>query len=172
MPDTMVQRIIPEAEKWGIPTDVLKSYGIFTTKEAAKEAELERVSAERRSKAHFTKERNLELPVFLQQYLEIKEAIPKYFEAARDHNALLLYRMDEFYELYFDDAEIAAKALGMVLHKRGKPGGHGVSLCYIPVNRSEEFAGKLVEQGYGVAWCDVDPRNSQRVVWRLSTPAQ
>ena len=61
----------------------------------------------------------------MEQYLEIKAANP---------DGLLFYRMGDFYELFFEDAEIAAKALGIVLTKRGKHLGRDIPMCGVPVH--------------------------------------
>nr|HMN73740.1 hypothetical protein [Rhodoblastus sp.] len=57
------------------------------------------------------------------QYLEIKAANP---------DCLLFYRMGDFYELFFEDAEIASRALGIVLTKRGKHQGDDIPMCGVP----------------------------------------
>src|SRR6202161_711217 len=63
------------------------------------------------------------------QYVEIKAANPTY---------LLFYRMGDFYELFFEDAEIASRALGIVLTKRGKHLGEDIRMCGVPVERADE----------------------------------
>ena len=60
------------------------------------------------------------------QYIEIKAANP---------DCLLFYRMGDFYELFFEDAEIASRALGIALTKRGKHLGHDIPMCGVPVAR-------------------------------------
>ena len=60
------------------------------------------------------------------QYLEIKAANPA---------SLLFYRMGDFYELFFDDAETASRALGIALTKRGKHLGQDIAMCGVPVTR-------------------------------------
>ncbi len=66
----------------------------------------------------------------MEQYLEIKAANP---------GLLLFYRMGDFYELFFDDAEIASRALGIMLTKRGKHQGMDIPMCGVPVERSEDY---------------------------------
>jgi DNA mismatch repair protein MutS len=61
----------------------------------------------------------------MEQYIEIKAANP---------DCLLFYRMGDFYELFFEDAEIAARALGIVLTKRGKHLGRDIPMCGVPVH--------------------------------------
>src|ERR1700710_3002425 len=69
------------------------------------------------------------------QYLGIKAAHP---------DALLFYRMGDFYELFLDDAEIAARALGIVLTKRGKHNGEDIAMCGVPVERSDDYLHTLI----------------------------
>lgn len=81
----------------------------------------------------------------MEQYLEIKSA----------HQGLLLfYRMGDFYELFFEDAEIASKTLGIVLTKRGKHQGADIPMCGVPVERSEDYLHRLISAGHRVAVCE------------------
>src|SRR6516164_932094 len=81
----------------------------------------------------------------MEQYLEIKAAHP---------GLLLFYRMGDFYELFFEDAEIASKALGIVLTKRGKHQGMDIPMCGVPVERSEDYLHRLITAGHRVAVCE------------------
>jgi DNA mismatch repair protein MutS len=81
----------------------------------------------------------------MEQYLEIKAANP---------GLLLFYRMGDFYELFFEDAEIASKALGIMLTKRGKHQGHDIPMCGVPVERSDDYLHRLIAQGFRVAVCE------------------
>ena len=81
----------------------------------------------------------------MEQYLEIKAAHP---------GLLLFYRMGDFYELFFEDAEIASQALGIVLTKRGKHQGADIPMCGVPVERSEDYLHRLIAQGLRVAVCE------------------
>ncbi|HJZ22470.1 MAG TPA: DNA mismatch repair protein MutS [Bradyrhizobium sp.] len=81
----------------------------------------------------------------MEQYLEIKAANP---------GLLLFYRMGDFYELFFEDAEIASKTLGIVLTKRGKHAGLDIPMCGVPVERSEDYLHRLIEAGHRVAVCE------------------
>jgi DNA mismatch repair protein MutS len=81
----------------------------------------------------------------MEQYLEIKAANP---------GLLLFYRMGDFYELFFEDAEIASRALGIVLTKRGKHQGMDIPMCGVPVERSEDYLHRLIAQGFRVAVCE------------------
>src|SRR6478752_1314811 len=91
----------------------------------------------------------------MEQYLEIKAA----------HQGLLLfYRMGDFYELFFEDAEIASRALGIVLTKRGKHQGADIPMCGVPVVRSDEYLHKLIAAGFRVAVCEQteDPAEARK----------
>src|SRR5262250_2526866 len=79
------------------------------------------------------------------QYVEIKAANPDY---------LLFYRMGDFYEMFFEDAEVASRALGIVLTKRGKYLGKDVPLCGVPVARADEYLHKLIALAHRVAVCE------------------
>ncbi|MCK1715008.1 MULTISPECIES: DNA mismatch repair protein MutS [unclassified Bradyrhizobium] len=81
----------------------------------------------------------------MEQYLEIKAAHP---------GLLLFYRMGDFYELFFDDAEIASRTLGIVLTKRGKHQGADIPMCGVPVERSEDYLHRLITAGHRVAVCE------------------
>jgi len=85
------------------------------------------------------------LTPMMEQYLEIKAAHP---------GLLLFYRMGDFYELFFEDAEVASKALGIVLTKRGKHQGVDIPMCGVPVERSEDYLHRLIAQGIRVAVCE------------------
>lgn len=79
------------------------------------------------------------------QFLAIKAANP---------DCLLFYRMGDFYELFFEDAEIASKALGIVLTKRGKFEGNDIPMCGVPIMRSDDYLQKLIGLGHRVAVCE------------------
>ena len=81
----------------------------------------------------------------MEQYIEIKAAHP---------NCLLFYRMGDFYELFFDDAEVASRALGIVLTKRGKHLGADIPMCGVPVERADEYLHRLIALGHRVAVCE------------------
>jgi DNA mismatch repair protein MutS len=91
----------------------------------------------------------------MEQYIEIKAANP---------DCLLFYRMGDFYELFFEDAEVAARALGIVLTKRGKHLGRDIPMCGVPVHRADEYLQRLIMQGHRVAVCEQleDPAEARR----------
>ncbi len=79
------------------------------------------------------------------QYLEIKEAHP---------DALLFYRMGDFYEMFFDDAIAAAEALDIALTKRGKHNGNEIPMCGVPHHAAEGYFLTLIRKGFRVAVCE------------------
>jgi DNA mismatch repair protein MutS len=91
----------------------------------------------------------------MEQYVEIKAA-------HADH--LLFYRMGDFYELFFEDAETASRTLGIVLTKRGKHLGRDIPMCGVPVERSDEYLHKLIAAGHRVAVCEQteDPAEARK----------
>jgi DNA mismatch repair protein MutS len=91
----------------------------------------------------------------MEQYLEIKAAHP---------DSLLFYRMGDFYELFFADAEVASRALGIVLTKRGRHLGRDIPMCGVPVERSEEYLHRLIALGHRVAVCEQleDPAEAKK----------
>lgn len=76
------------------------------------------------------------------QYLEIKSGYP---------DALLFYRMGDFYELFFEDAVAAAEALDIALTKRGKHDGNDIPMCGVPVHAAEGYLLTLIRKGFRVA---------------------
>ena len=106
------------------------------------------------------------------QYLEIKEA---------HKDALLFYRMGDFYEMFFDDAVAAAEALDIALTKRGKHQDQDIPMCGVPVHSAEGYFLTLIRKGFRVAVCEQmeDPAEAKkrgaksvvhREVVRLVTP--
>ena len=79
------------------------------------------------------------------QYLELKAGYP---------DALLFYRMGDFYELFFDDAVAAAAALDIALTKRGKHLGEDIAMCGVPVHAAEGYLLTLIRKGFRVAVCE------------------
>ena len=98
----------------------------------------------------------------------------QYWEIKRDYpDALLFYRMGDFYELFFEDAKVAAAALDITLTKRGQHAGEDVAMCGVPVHAAEAYLSRLIRQGHKVAICEQleDPaaakkRGSKAVVKR------
>ena len=91
----------------------------------------------------------------MSQFLEIKAVNPGY---------LLFYRMGDFYEMFFEDAEIASQALGIVLTKRGKHMGADIPMCGVPVHAAQDYLKKLISLGHRVAICEQieDPAEAKK----------
>ena len=89
------------------------------------------------------------------QYLEIKAQHP---------DALLFYRMGDFYELFFDDAARAAAALDIALTKRGQHAGADIPMCGVPVHSHESYLHTLIQKGFRVAVCEQleDPAEARK----------
>ncbi len=106
------------------------------------------------------------------QYLAIK---------SQHRDALLFYRMGDFYELFFEDAVTAAGALDIALTKRGRHDGQDIAMCGVPVHAADAYLSRLIRQGFKVAVCEQmeDPAAAKkrgakavvrREVVRLVTP--
>ncbi|HWP36451.1 MAG TPA: DNA mismatch repair protein MutS [Gemmatimonadales bacterium] len=95
----------------------------------------------------------------MQQYREIK---------ARHQNAILMFRMGDFYEMFFDDAEIASRELGLTLTTRNNGAAAEVPLAGVPVKAVSGYLRRLVERGFRVAICEQveDPRLAKGIVRR------
>jgi DNA mismatch repair protein MutS len=89
------------------------------------------------------------------QYIEIKAANP---------DSLLFYRMGDFYELFFQDAETASRTLGIVLTRRGRHAGQDIPMCGVPVTRADEYLQRLIAAGHRVAVCEQleDPAEARK----------
>lgn len=102
----------------------------------------------------------------LRQYLEMKARYP---------DALLFFRLGDFYELFFEDARITTEILGITLTSRGK-GDERIPMCGVPHHAAKVHVGRLVEAGYRVALCDQVEEPSpgktlvRRDVTRVITP--
>lgn len=108
----------------------------------------------------------------MEQYIEIK---------ANNPDSLLFYRMGDFYELFFQDAVEASRALGITLTKRGQHLGQEIPMCGVPVHAADDYLQKLIALGFRVAVCEQveDPAEAKkrgsksvvrRDVVRLVTP--
>ncbi|MBS1197087.1 MAG: mismatch repair protein MutS [Proteobacteria bacterium] len=105
-------------------------------------------------------------PMF-QQYLRLKAQHP---------NTLLFYRMGDFYELFFEDAEKAARLLDITLTTRGQSAGQPIKMAGVPYHAAEQYLARLVKLGESVVICEQigDPATSkgpvERAVARIVTP--
>jgi len=88
---------------------------------------------------------NANVTPMMAQFLEIKEGYK---------DALLFYRMGDFYEMFFDDAVQAAAALDIALTKRGKHLGQDIPMCGVPAHSSENYLLSLIRKGFRVAVCE------------------
>lgn len=98
----------------------------------------------------------------MRQYNGIKERYP---------NALLLFRLGDFYELFFEDAIVASRELQITLTSRNKEKGVAVPMCGVPYHAAEGYISRLIRRGYRVAICDQveDPRKAKKLVKREVT---
>ena len=95
----------------------------------------------------------------MQQYRDIK---------SRHQDAILFFRMGEFYEMFYDDAETASRTLGLTLTSRNNGGAADVPLAGVPVKAAADYVRRLVQQGFRVAICEQveDPRVAKGIVKR------
>ena len=98
----------------------------------------------------------------MRQYHAIKQQVP---------NALLMFRLGDFYELFFDDAVIAARDLEITLTARNKEKGAAIPMCGVPYHAAEGYIARLIQKGHRVAICDQmeDPRMAKKLVKREIT---
>src|ERR1700693_581953 len=96
----------------------------------------------------------------------------QYAAVKKDHpTALLFFRLGDFYELFFDDAILAAKELQITLTSRNKEKGIAVPMCGVPYHAAEGYIGKLIRKGFKVAICEQmeDPRQAKKQLRREVT---
>jgi DNA mismatch repair protein MutS len=105
----------------------------------------------------------------IQQYLDLKQQY-------REH--LLFFQMGDFYELFFEDAVVASKALDITLTRRGQHQGEDIAMCGVPLHASQQYLQRLIRQGFSVALCEqletpetkIDKGPLRRDVVRIITP--
>ncbi|MGD0013767.1 MAG: DNA mismatch repair protein MutS, partial [Bryobacteraceae bacterium] len=103
----------------------------------------------------------------MRQYHAIKQQVP---------GTLLMFRLGDFYELFYEDAVTAARELEITLTSRNKEQGQAIPMCGVPYHAAESYIGRLVQRGYRVAICDQmeDPRFAKQLVkrelTRIATP--
>ncbi len=103
----------------------------------------------------------------MQAYLKIKNDYP---------DKMVFYRMGDFYELFFEDAELASKVLGITLTKRGKSNGNPISMAGVPFHAVEIYLNKAINKGHSVVICEQmpDPDSKKglmrREVTKILTP--
>ena len=98
----------------------------------------------------------------MRQYNGIKQQVP---------NALLMFRLGDFYELFFEDAVVAARELEITLTSRNKEKGAAIPMCGVPYHAAEGYIARLIQKGYRVAICDQmeDPKLAKKLVKREIT---
>ena len=101
----------------------------------------------------------VELTPMLRQYLSIK---------GQYSDAILFFRMGDFYEMFFEDARTASRVLGITLTARGTYNGEKVPMCGVPHHAAKNYVARLIENGWKVAICDQveDPKASKGIVKR------
>src|SRR6478672_3418637 len=109
----------------------------------------------------------MKLTPMLEQYFEIKRQVP---------DAILFYRLGDFYEMFFEDAEKAAPLLDLVLTARNKGQEHEAPMCGVPYHSADGYIAKLIRHGLRVAICDQTEEASatkglvRREIVRIVTP--
>ncbi len=95
----------------------------------------------------------------MKQYRDIK---------SRHQDAILFFRMGDFYEMFYEDAEVASRALGLTLTSRNNGGASEVPLAGVPVKAAGEYLRRLITQGYRVSICEQteDPKQAKGIVRR------
>jgi len=98
----------------------------------------------------------------MRQYNSVKQQVP---------NALLMFRLGDFYELFYEDAVVAARELEITLTSRNKEKGVNIPMCGVPYHSAEGYIARLIQKGYRVAICDQmeDPRLAKKLVKRELT---
>ena len=103
----------------------------------------------------------------MRQYNSIKQQVP---------NTLLMFRLGDFYELFYEDAVTAARVLEITLTARNKEKGEAIPMCGVPYHAAEGYIARLIQKGYRVAICDQveDPKVAKglvkREIMRVVTP--
>jgi DNA mismatch repair protein MutS len=96
-------------------------------------------------------------------------AMRQYLDAKQQHrDAILMFRMGDFYEMFYEDALVASRALELTLTSRSKDGNGGIPMCGVPFHAVDAYIGRLVKKGFRVAICDQveDPRKAKGIVKR------
>src|SRR5580693_9409900 len=98
----------------------------------------------------------------MRQYNAIKQQVP---------HALLLFRLGDFYELFFEDATLAARELEITLTSRNKEKGAAIPMCGVPYHAAEGYISRLIQKGHRVAICEQmeDPKFTKKLVKREIT---
>src|SRR6202165_4216342 len=99
----------------------------------------------------------------MRQYHAIKQQVP---------NTLLMFRLGDFYELFYEDAVTAARELEITMTTRNKEKGQAIPMCGVPYHAAEGYLARLIQRGYRVAVCDQmeAPSAGKKLVKREVTP--
>src|ERR1700724_2315617 len=103
----------------------------------------------------------------MRQYHAVKQQVP---------NVLLMFRLGDFYELFYEDAITASRELEITLTARNKEKGQPIPMCGVPYHAAEGYLSRLIQKGYRVAICDQveDPKSAKglvkREIMRVVTP--
>src|SRR3954469_7745000 len=100
----------------------------------------------------------------------VTPAMRQYLEAKRQYrDAIVFFRMGDFYEMFYEDALVAARALDLTLTSRSKDaGGSGIPMCGVPYHAADGYLARLVRKGFRVAICEQveDPKKAKGLVRR------
>src|SRR5437868_1829853 len=100
----------------------------------------------------------------------VTPAMRQYFEAKRQYrDAIVFFRMGDFYEMFYEDALVASRALDLTLTSRSKDAsGTAVPMCGVPFHAADGYIARLVKKGYRVAICEQieNPKTAKGVVKR------
>lgn len=119
-----------------------------------------------------TKEENLDLDEIIKRGVKLTPMMEQYYQIKKEYpGILLMFRMGDFYELFFDDAKKAAKILNISLTHRGKLGGYPIPMSGIPHHAASSYVDKITSQGEKVAICEQieDPKAAKGIVKRAVT---
>src|SRR5439155_7055941 len=97
----------------------------------------------------------------MRQYLEVKDAYP---------DCIVFFRLGDFYEMFFDDAVVVARALDLTLTTRDKGKENPVPMCGVPHHAARHYLGKLVERGFKIAICEQLGPDAKRGAGRDEDP--
>src|SRR5262245_22628210 len=96
-------------------------------------------------------------------------AMQQYFDAKAQHrDALVFFRMGDFYEMFYDDAKVAARELELTLTSRSKDAAGEIPMCGVPFHAVDGYVARRVKKGFRVAICEQveDPRKAKGIVKR------
>src|SRR6186997_3276216 len=102
--------------------------------------------------------------------MSVTPAMRQYLDAKQQYrDAIVFFRMGDFYEMFYEDALVASRALELTLTSRSKDaGGHGIPMCGVPHHAADGYVARLVKKGFRVAICEQteDPKKAKGLVRR------